>query len=78
MTQYLGCKFRETDSRVYTYHNDGDLLSVGDVAKVADRSGDGWKRVFVVSVLANEAKPEFATKPILGRVDDEIAKEGII
>lgn len=67
MPQYVACKFRSEDKRTYTYHNDGEPLVIGDAVKVADRSGDGWMRVEVVSI-ADEA-PSFPTKPILGRLE---------
>lgn len=38
--QYVACKFRSEDARSYTYHNDGEPVAVGDLVKVADRSGD--------------------------------------
>jgi hypothetical protein len=50
MTNYVACKFRPEDSRSYTYTWDGDPLAIGDVVKVEDRSGDGWKRVTVASI----------------------------
>lgn len=67
--QFVACKFRDTDTRAYTYHWDGEPLVAGDVVRVEDRSGDGWKRVIVASVSG--MAPPFPTKPILGRhVDD--------
>ena len=74
--QYVACKFRETDARSYTYHNDGEPLAPGDWAKVEDRGGDGWKRVLVV--MANDEAPPFATKPVLGKWTDEDADAAII
>ena len=62
--QYVSCKFRSTDSRTYTYSNDGPPVAVGDEVKVADNRSDGWKRVEVVSITDKE--PSFPTKPILG------------
>jgi hypothetical protein len=62
--QYVIAKFRETDTRTYTYHNDGPDVAAGDVVRVTDRSGDGWKKVWVVGVT--DEKPSFPTKPILG------------
>ena len=76
MTQYVACKFRETDTRSYTYHNDGEPLAPGDWAKVEDRNGDGWKRVLVV--MATDEAPSFPTKPILGKVTDEDIDDRII
>ena len=68
MTQYLACKFSPVDSRSYTYHNDGEPLAVGDMAKVADpRAPDVYKRVKVEAIVD---KPTFDTKPILGKVED--------
>ncbi len=67
--QFVACKFRSADTRSYTYHNDGEPLVVGDFAKVADRDGDGWKRVEVVAIADEE--PAFPTKPILGKIEPE-------
>jgi hypothetical protein len=62
--QYVQCKFSDTDSRVYTYHQDlaegVTVLKAGDTAKVADPRG-GWKRVKVVGITST--KPSFPTKP---------------
>lgn len=62
--QYVACTFREGDARSYTYTNTGEPVAVGDVVRVPDKSGDGWKKVFVVNVT-NEAPP-YDCKPILG------------
>ena len=58
--QYVGCTFKG-GGRIYTYHNDGDPVAVGQEVKVESREG-GWQRVTVVSV--SEQAPSFATKPI--------------
>lgn len=62
--QFVACAFRATDTRTYTYHNDGPPVVPGDEVKVADKSGDGWRRVYVREVWC--PKPAFETKPILG------------
>lgn len=63
--QYIACTYRQGDSRSYTFHNDGPPVKVGDEVKVEDRSGDGWKRVYVSAV--GVPKPtKFETKGILG------------
>jgi len=67
--QYVACKFRSEDTRSYTYEWDGEPLAVGDAVKVPDRSGDGWKRVEVVSI--SDQAPTFACKPILGKLEPE-------
>lgn len=67
--QFVACKFRSTDTRTYTYVNEGDPVAVGDFVKVADARSDGWKRVEVVEIVDHE--PPFACKPILGRIDPE-------
>jgi hypothetical protein len=71
--QYVACKFRSEDTRSYTYEWDGEPLAVGDAVKVPDRSGDGWKRVEVVSI--SDEAPAFACKPILGKLEAELATE---
>lgn len=71
---YVACKFRSEDSRSYTYEYDGDEpLEVGDAVKVPDRSGDGRKRVEVVSI--SDDAPPFACKPILGKLEQETESE---
>lgn len=63
--KFVACKFRSTDTRAFTYHYDGEEpLAIGDIVKVPDRSGDGWKRVEVVSITDEE--PSFPTKGIIG------------
>jgi hypothetical protein len=69
MTQFVAVKFRVEDSRTYTYAWDGEPLHDGDVVRVEDRSGDGWKKVFVVSTT--DEAPPFQCKPILGRHVEE-------
>ena len=64
MPQYVACKFRPADTRTYTYQNDGEPVAEGDWVKVAERIGDGWKRVQVASVT--DEAPAFDCKPILG------------
>lgn len=72
--QYVQCKFRREDTRSYTYHYEGeDELSIDDEVKVADKSGDGWKRVYVVAI--GDEKPPFPTKPILEKIEPEPAEE---
>lgn len=72
--QYVACKFRSTDTRSFTYSYDlAEPIAVGDMVKVPDRSGDGWKRVEVVSISDNV--PAFPTKPILGKLDPDAAAE---
>lgn len=61
--KYVRCKFRQGDTRTYTYHWDGEPLSQGDVVKIADRHGLGMQKVFV-DAITDEAPP-FDTKPIL-------------
>jgi len=73
MIQYVACKFRAEDARSYTYKNDGEPVQIGDIVKVADRSGDGWKRVEVVAIA--EEAPAFECKPILGKIDDDTADD---
>jgi hypothetical protein len=69
--RYFACKFRAEDSRSYTYHFDGPPFEKGNVVRVEDRDGDGWKKVIVVGVT--DQKPAFATKPILCRHVEEDA-----
>lgn len=73
MRQFIRCRFREGDTRTYTYHNDGEPVAVGDFVKVPDNRADGWKRVEVVDIDAQEPTG-FATKGILGKADDSAAE----
>lgn len=69
--QYCACKFRSTDARSFTYHYDGDEpLEVGDYVKVPDRSGEGWKRVEIVSI--SDEEPAFPTKGIIGLYNPDL------
>lgn len=68
--QYVQCKFRREDTRSYTYAYDGAVeLAIDDEVKVPDRSGDGWKRVYVTAIT--DEAPSFPCKPILGKVEPE-------
>lgn len=62
--QFIACKFREEDSRSYTYRNDGAPISVGDIVVIPDRRGDGLQKLFVVGIV--DEAPPFECKPILG------------
>ena len=63
--QYVAVIFREGDTRTYTYANHGEPLAAGDLARVDDVRGGGWKKVVVVGVT--DEAPPFQCKPILGR-----------
>lgn len=65
--QYIACVFCEGDSRSYTYHNDGDPLTVGDKVKVEGRHGPS--SAFVVAVL--DSAPEYPTKSVISKVEAE-------
>lgn len=68
---FVKCRFHHNDARLYSYHYDGEEpLEVGDTVKVPDRSGDGWKRVEVVSITHEE--PPFPTKGIIGLYQPEL------
>ncbi len=68
--QFVACKFRVGDTRTFTYHWDGEALADGDVVRVPDRSGDGWKKVYVADAAAEEPTA-FLTKAVLGRHVEE-------
>jgi len=68
MTKFVACKFKDTDTRSYTYSWEGPDLFPGDRVKVPDNRSDGWKAVTVVST--SDEAPPFACKPIIGRVED--------
>lgn len=67
--QYVAVKFRDSDSRAYSYHNDGEAVAQGELVKVPARDGDGWVRAKVVAV--SDAEPPFRTKPIIGRLENQ-------
>lgn len=68
--QFVVCKFRASDTRTFTYHNDGEPVHDGDTVRVPDPRSDGFKKVFVVSTT--DEVPAFTTKPILGlHTEDE-------
>lgn len=66
--QYVACKFRSSDTRTYTYHNDGAPLAVGDTVTVEDRGG-GSKRVEIAEIVPDA--PKFPTKPVLAKIEPE-------
>jgi hypothetical protein len=59
--QFVGCTFHP-GGRVYTYHNDGEPVAVGQEVRVEAREGS-WKAVTVVSIT--DEAPAFPTKPVL-------------
>jgi len=61
--QFVGVDFRP-GGRVYTYHWDGEPVTLGDLVRVPEKSGDGWKKVRVVEV--SWTAPAYATRAILG------------
>ena len=64
--QFIACRFRPTDSRTYTYHNDGDPVEVGDDVEVETKQG-----VKTVSVAEIVDEPSFPTKAILRKLEPE-------
>jgi len=38
-SQFIACAFRDTDARTYTYKNDGEPVSIGDVVEVDTQHG---------------------------------------
>lgn len=67
--QYLTAKFRPTDKRAYTYHNDGPPVAPGNEIKIPSARGtDGWARATVFGLISEaEAKAQpYETKAILG------------
>lgn len=59
--QYLACEFTEGGRR-YTYHHDGEPLSIGD--KVIVETRDGEVTITVAGII--DVPPQFETKPIKG------------
>lgn len=65
MTQFISVKFKDTQTRTYTYANSGEPVAIGDTVKVPTK--DGWKTVTVHEVDLEQ--PSFACKTILGKVE---------
>ena len=61
MTQFVACKFSESQARTYTYANSGDPLKPGDRVLVDVR---GKEKTVIVSEVVEE--PHFDCKPIKG------------
>jgi hypothetical protein len=60
MRQYVAIMFNPWDRRSYTYHHDGESVSIGDHVEVVTK--DGPQTVKVVAV--HSETPAFETKPI--------------
>lgn len=65
--QFVVCRFKPSDQRTYTYHNDGEPVAAGDQVVAATAKGNAT--VDVVAVGAEE--PSFPTKPIVGKAPAE-------
>jgi hypothetical protein len=75
--QFVAVKFRIGDTRTYTYVNDGEPVTDGDVVRVADARSDGWQKVYVVSTT--DEAPPFECKPILGlHTEDETVRDLLV
>lgn len=61
--QFVACKFRSSDTRFYTFHNDGEPVAIGD--SVIAETARGQSTVIVEMVLTEA--PPFPTKPIIGK-----------
>lgn len=73
--QYVIVKFRESDVRGYTYHNDGPPVAPGEAVKIPDKHGDGWTRRKVHGVTYEKPEGKFDTKEILGLAPAEVPTE---
>lgn len=62
--QYVACKFRESDAKPYTFHNDGEPVTKGDRVIVISRGREVPATVF--AVLGEDAPP-YATNEIIGK-----------
>jgi hypothetical protein len=63
--QYVEVQFG-TSSRIYTYHNDGAPLAVGQQAQVETKHG-----LVTVTVTGIRDEPPFATKPAIAKENAE-------
>lgn len=66
--QYIQATFRRGDARSYTYANPGEPLAIGDAIKVPDKSGEGWKIVYV-SEVGIEKPTKYECKSVIGKAD---------
>jgi hypothetical protein len=66
MTQFVATRFRPNERRLYTFHNDGEPVALGDFVEVELR--DGSKKIVEVASLI-DAKPSFPTAPVLSKAE---------
>lgn len=70
MEQFIKVRFGPLDERRYTYVNNGEhYVALGDMVKVPEPRGDGWKRVEVMEIDV-EKPTKFECRAILGFVTD--------
>lgn len=61
--QFVAVKFSPSDTRSYTYHNDGERVALGDRVTVPTKRGQSSADVVDLPAEA----PPFATKEIIGK-----------
>lgn len=66
MRQFVACRFKAEEKRLYTFHNDGDACAAGDFVEVELR--DGSKKTVEVAALVDN-QPTFPTAPVLSKVE---------
>lgn len=72
--KFASCSFSDKPgAKTYDYAADQDYQP-GDVVKVPSSRGEGWQKVFVVSMKTETDVPEQYIKTIIGKVEDEEEK----
>lgn len=65
MTQFVACRFRPGDTRLYTFANDGEPVKEGDFVEAISR---GSPKTVEVCSVGFEAPP-YACNPVLRKVE---------
>lgn len=66
MSRFARCQFGES-GRAYTYDTNGHEVAIGDKVQVPTPRGE---TVIVKVVELTDEEPPFATKPIIGKVEE--------
>lgn len=65
MTQYVACRFKPGDTRLYTFANDGEPVKPGDFVEAISR---GHPKIVEVASVGDE-QPPFECAPVTRKVD---------
>lgn len=67
MPQFVKCRFRSADAKLYTYINDLDPLAPGDKVEVESPRG-----LQIIEVVEETVEPNFTCRPVLRKVVDDV------